>query len=1037
MDNLEKNDPLLVSSVAIIGMAGRFPGAGNVDEFWTNLRNGVESISFFTEEEVLSNGVSLDVARDPHFVGAGGVLEAPELFDAAFFNYSPAEAALMDPQHRIFLECAYEALENAGYDSWRYSNLIGVYAGSSFNTYFMLNLLPNFDGYADAARLLVGNEKDFVPTRVSYQLNLRGPSFSLQAGCSTSLYVTHVACQSLLNGECDIALAGSVSIAAQQKIGFMYRDGGIWSADGHCRAFDAKATGSVSGNGLGILVLKRLEDALADNDTIHAVIKGSAITNDGHIKMSFSAPSVQGEAKAIADALAIANIDPETVTYIEAHGTATPVGDPIEIAALTQVFNASTQKKQFCAIGSVKTNIGHLDTAAGMAGLIKSVLALEHQEIPPSLHFEQPNPLIHFEQSPFYVNTKLTPWHVQDMPRRAGISSYGVGGTNAHIVLEEAPIRDMTGPSRSWQLLLLSSKTASALETMTNHLATHFKEHRTLSLPDVAYTLQVGRRNFAYRRVVVCQDVQDALSALEIQSEEHVFTSRQELLDRPLAFLFPGQGSQYINMARDLYREETAFREQVDQCADLLQPLLKMDLRTLIYPPPEQEVSAVEQLNQIQYSQVALFVIEYSLARLWMSWGLYPQAMLGHSLGEYVAACLSGVFSLPDILSVVVTRGKLMQSQRTGAMLAVALPEQFIKVLIDGDLCLAAVNGPSQCTVSGSCEAISALQQRLALHHIEYHRLKVSHAAHSSMMDVILDPFIAKVRQIQLKAPQIPYVSNVTGTWIKAEEATDPAYWGQHLRQTVRFSDGLHTLLSDQQYALLEVGPGRTMSTLVRQHPDKGPDRFIITSLRHTREVQSDVAFLLTALGKLWLAGISVDWERFNAHEVRRRVPLPTYPFERQRYWVDLPTQKVQRNVPIQEQHEPAQPISALERQASNGLGTSNAVASATSFPAATVQVHAPRPELLNAYVPPNSETEQKVATIWQQFLGIEQIGAQDNFFELGGHSMMGLQISASFRENFAVDLPLRTFLVEAPTVSKTARSIDELLAKQNGSSTM
>ncbi len=879
--------------IAIIGMAGRFPGARNLDEFWQNLRDGVESITFFTDEEAIAAGVDPALVKNPHYVKANGVLEDVDLFDAAFFGFNPREAEIMDPQHRLFLECAWEALENAGYDPETFDGLIGVYAGASLSTYLLFHLLPNRELVESlhSDQLAIGNGRDYLPTRVSYKLNLRGPSVNVQTACSTSLVAVHLACQALLNYECDIALAGGVSVDVPQKRGYLYLEGGISSPDGHCRAFDARAQGTVGGNGVGIVVLKRLEDALADGDTIHAVIKGSAINNDGSLKVGYTAPSVEGQAEVIATAQALAGVDPETITYIEAHGTGTALGDPIEIAALTQVFRAGTQARGFCAIGSVKTNIGHLDAAAGVAGLIKTVLALKHRMIPPSLNFERPNPQIDFEHSPFYVNTRLRAWEppAEGIPRRAGVSSFGIGGTNAHVIVEEAPPAEPSGPSRPWQLLLLSARTDSALEAATANLARHLKEHPDLNLADVAYTLQVGRHAFDYRRMVVCRDREEAVSALEGLDPRQVRTAFCEPGERPIAFMFTGQGAQYPNMAQELYRVEPTFREQVDRCADLLRPHLGFDLRDLLYPDDGALDEAAERLRQTAITQPALFVIEYALAHLWMEWGIRPQAMIGHSIGEYVAACLAGVFSLEDALALVAARGQMMQSLPGGAMLSLPLSEEEVRPLLNEALSLAVINAPNLCVVSGPTEAIEALESRLAEQKVAYRRLHTSHAFHSPMMEPILERFARRVAQVDLRPPQIPFLSNVTGTWITPEEATDPHYWARHLRQTVRFADGVGELLKEPARILLEVGPGRTLSTLVRRHPDWTPDRVVLPSLRHPKDRESDVAFLLSTLGRLWLAGVSVDWSGFYAHETRRRLPLPTYPFQRQRYWIERP----------------------------------------------------------------------------------------------------------------------------------------------------
>jgi len=629
MSNSGMHDSVEGLDIAIIGMAGRFPEAKNLDEFWQNLRDGVESISFFTDQEVEAAGVDPALLKNPHYVKAGGVLEDAERFDASFFGFNPREAELMDPQHRVFLECAWEALENAGYDSESYEGLIGVYAGASMNTYLLFNLLLN-RGVIESVhsdQLTIGNGRDYLPTRVSYKLNLKGPSINVQTACSTSLVAIHLACQGLLSYECDMALVGGVSISLPQKRGYLYQEGGIASPDGHCRAFDAKAQGTIGGNGVGIVVLKRLADALADGDYILAVIKGSAINNDGSLKVGYTAPSVEGQADVIATAQAIAGVDPETIRYIEAHGTGTSLGDPIEIAALTQVFRASTQAKGFCAIGSLKTNIGHLDAAAGVAGLIKTVLALNHKMIPPSLNFEEPNPKIDFENSPFYVNATLSEWKAptDGTPRRAGVSSFGIGGTNAHLIVEEAPATEPSGSSRPWQLLLLSAKTDSALETATSNLADHLRRHPDLNLADVAYTYQVGRQAFNHRRMVVCRDLADAVRALETLDPQRVFTAFHEPGDRPIAFMFTGQGAQYVNMALELYQTEPTFRQQVDLCTALLKPHLGLDLRDLLYPAEEGAAEASGQLRQTYITQPALFVIEYANTwpRVWLEFSLW------------------------------------------------------------------------------------------------------------------------------------------------------------------------------------------------------------------------------------------------------------------------------------------------------------------------------------------------------------------------------------------------------------------------------
>ncbi|MGF1938036.1 MAG: SDR family oxidoreductase [Nostoc sp. ChiQUE02] len=883
MENSEYLSNKTGLEIAIIGMSGCFPDAENIEQFWQNLRAGVESIHRFNDQELKDLGVDAALLSDINYVKAEGVVEGIDLFDASFFDISPREAEVMDPSLRFFLEYSWKALEDAGYSSDIYKKPIGVYAGTSFGSY-LLNIYSNYELISSVGdkQIEKGTSPDYVTTLASYKLNLQGPSYAVQTTCSSSLVAVHLACQSLLSGECDIALAGGVSISTAD--GYLYQEGGIESPDGHCRAFDAKAAGTVKGRGLGLVVLKRLEEAIADGDCIHAIIKGSAINNDGSDKVSYTAPSVNGQAKVIRAAQVMAEVEPDTISYIEAHGTGTSLGDPVEIAALTQAFRTKTQNKGFCGIGSVKTNIGHLDSTAGVAGLIKTALALKHKQIPPSLNFEEPSPQIDFANSPFYVNNKLSEWKTNGTPRRAGVSSFGFGGTNAHVILEEAPITKSSSPSRTWQLLLLSTKTNTALETATENLVNYLQKNPDINLADVAHTLQLGRWNLNHRRMVVCQNQEDAINAL--QDPQRAFTHYQEPSNRPVAFMFSGQGSQYVNMGRELYESETIFRQQIDYCCELLKPHLQLDLRTVLYPNAETVQEATQKLQQTAITQPALFVIEYALAKLWMAWGVRPEMMIGHSIGEYVAATIAGVFSLEDALAIVAMRGKLMQQLPGGAMLSVQLPEQEVQQLLDKEISLAANNAPSSCVVSGATEAIEKLQHKLEQIGVNCRRLHTSHAFHSQMMSPIIETFIQSLQKVKLNSPKIPFVSNVSGTWITAAEATDPNYWARHLRQPVRFSLGITELLKQSEPILLELGPGRTLTSLAKQHQT---DKLIaLTSIRHPQEQQSDVEFLLNTLGKLWLVGIQIDWSGFYVDEKRHRIPLPTYPFERQRYWIEV-----------------------------------------------------------------------------------------------------------------------------------------------------
>ncbi len=884
------NSALHGDEIAIIGMTGRFPHANDLERLWQNLRDGHESVEFFSDKELIAAGVNPAVLSHPNFVKAGSVLEDIDLFDASFFGYSPREAELIDPQHRLFLENCWHALEAAGYDADTFPHRIGVYATVSVSSY-ILNLYSNTDVLSSTSslQLHIGNEKDHFCARVAYKLNLRGPSVCVQTACSSSLVAVHMACQSLLNGECEMALAGGATVRVPQRNGYVYQEGGIVSPDGHCRAFDANAQGTVGGNGVGVVILKRLEDALADGDTIHAVIKGSAINNDGSHKVGYTAPSVQGQAEVIADAMAMARIDPSTISYVEAHGTGTLMGDPIEVMALTKAFRAATQAKNFCALGSAKSSLGHLDVAAGITGLIKTVLALKHGQLPPSLNFVEPNPQIDFANSPFYVNTKLTDWKRNGSPRRAGVSSFGVGGTNAHLILEEAPDTTPSDVSKRPQLLTLSAKTETALEKATENLADYLQKHSEVNLADVAYTLKVGRHSFTQRRAVVCRDAVDALHALQ-NPASRVVTGAPAQERASLAFMFPGQGVQYPNMTRQLYEAEPAFREVVDLCAEILKPHLGLDLREMLYPDMTRKERAAQQLAETAVTQPALFVIEYALAKLWMSWGVRPEAFIGHSIGEYVAACLAGVFTLEDALRLISARGSLMQEMTRGAMLAVSLPEAQVEHLLEAEISLAAVNAPAMCVVAGATEAVARLEQRLQSRGARSIRLQTSHAFHSSMMEPMLAAFAEHCKKVTLREPHIPYLSNVTGTWMTTDDALDANYWVRHLRQTVRFADGLRELMVEPGRVLLEVGPGETLCRLAKSQTEAG-EVAAFGSLRGEKESAAasdgEVAQLLRTQGRLWVAGISIDWNSFYSNERRQRLPLPTYPFERQSYWVE------------------------------------------------------------------------------------------------------------------------------------------------------
>ncbi|HKI01527.1 MAG TPA: SDR family NAD(P)-dependent oxidoreductase [Thermoanaerobaculia bacterium] len=897
-----------LEGIAIIGMAGQFPGAADLDQYWRNLRDGVESISFYTEEELLEAGVEAVRMRLPNYVRAGGALAGIDLFDAPLFGFSPREASIMEPQMRKFLEESWHALEDAGYDPGQYAGSIGVYGGMSYGRYLVQNLLPNRELIASIGelQLRIYNDKDFLASMAAYKLNLKGPSVTVQSACSTSLVAACLACQSLLNYQCDMALAGGVSITVPAKFGYQAQEG-VFSPDGHCRAFDAGAQGTVQGSGIGIVVLKRLADAVADGDNVHAVIKGFALNNDGAGKVGYTAPSVDGQAEVVAMAQAVADIDPGTVTYIEAHGTGTAIGDPIEIAALTEVFRRATDRTGFCAVGSVKPNIGHLDAAAGVASLIKAVLAMKHRQLPPTLHFRQPNPAIDFASTPFYVTGDLRDWRTDGLPLRAGVSAFAVGGVNAHLVLEEAPPAEPADAGRQHQLLLVSARSEAALDRATARLAEHLERHPEVCLADASFTLQVGRKALKHRRALVCRDAAEAAAALAKPAGK-VLSGAAETRDRPVAFLFPGLGNQYVGMARGLYETEPVFREQVDLCCRLLRPHLGgADLRAVLYPaepagpdagqpatgPDLRRMLRGEEdagpLRQTWLAHPALFVVEYALARLWMHWGIVPAALAGYSIGEYAAACVAGVFELEDALTLVARRARIIQELPEGAMLAVSLPEQEVTPLLDAGLAIAAVNGTNVSVVSGPPPAVAALRERLQAGVVVCRPLAAAHAFHSPAMEPASEPFLRLLAHVRLQPPRIPLLSDVTGTWLTDAEATDPRYWASHLTLTVRFGDVIRELGVEPDRIFLEVGPGQALGSWVLQHPRPAglPPPVTVPSLRHSYDPQSDAAVLLAGLGKLWLAGLPLDWHAFHAGERRRRVPLPVYPFDRERYWIE------------------------------------------------------------------------------------------------------------------------------------------------------
>ena len=1024
MSSHDNQSPLL-EGVAIIGMAGRFPGAQSVAEFWRNQLNGVEAISHFRVDE-LEVPNAAELSKDPSYVRARSVLEDVGLFDADFFGILPRDAELMDPQQRLFLESCWQAFEDAGYDPSAYPGSVGVYAGSSQSTYFLTRLCTNpgfIAKYSGGYQVgsypeMMGNNPDFLCTRVSYKLNLRGPSFTMVSGCSTSLLAVTQACQSLLTYQSDMALAGGSSITFPQKRGSYYQDGGMVSPDGHCRTFSADAQGTVFGSGVAVVLLKRLEDAVRDGDQIYAVIRGFAANNDGSAKVGYTAPSVEGQARVIALAHEAAGVNPETIGYVEAHGTGTPLGDPIELSALTQAFRAHTKNTEFCAIGTAKTNVGHLDIAAGVTGLIHAAHIVRDGVFPPTLHFNGPNPKFDLERSPFYVNPRLAEWKAQKMPRRAGVSAFGVGGTNAHVVIEQAPERVSPASARPVQLLTLSARSEASLDRATENLAEYFRDHSDVNLADAAWTLQAGRRAFPCRRAVIARDVSEAIAALTQKDRKRVQTRLRPGEKTEVYFLFPGQGSQHANMAREIYDTEPVFREAVDRCAKILFPHLGADIRTLLYPPEGATDEAKRRVTETIVAQPAIFTIEYALSQLWMSWGIRPPAMLGHSVGEFVAACLAGIFSLEDALSLVAARGRMMQEVPAGGMLSVRMPEPEVRARLNGELALAAVNSPSLCVVAGPFDALEKFEQELSREGIACRRLVTSHAFHSAMMDPLIEPFTARVAQVQLRAPKIPYVSGVTGKWITPQEATDPSYWARHFRQAVQFSAGVTELLKNSSAILLEVGPGNVLSTLARQHAGtaskQNTDQVIVSSLSDGYSGEGDAANLMNALGTLWLAGVHPDWPAVHAGEQRQRISLPTYPFERKLFWLDAPAAEAfPQSAPTAAQTD--QPsfvgIPATEEKETVSATTQSQAAAA----------NAPSR---------NNRIRAILAELFEELSGVQisQADGSTTFLEMGFDSLFLTQVTQGLQNKFGLKITFRQLLGDQSTLDALTAYVDEKL---------
>ncbi|WP_320777575.1 type I polyketide synthase [Streptomyces sp. CRN 30] len=972
-------------AVAVIGMAGRFPGADDLDTFWDNLAAGRDAVRPVTDEEFLAAGGDPRDLDDPALVRMASVIDGIDRFDSGFFGYSPAEAAVVDPQQRLLLETAHHALEDARCLDAAGTGTVGVYAGSGDSRYYPAHLHPRYAGQPGSVALVhaaTANSLGTLATRVSYELGLTGPSVSLQTACSTALVAVHTACQDLLDYRCDTALAAAVSLNPSALLGYRYVPDGPFSPDGRCRAFAADAAGTSSGDGVGAIVLKRLEDALADGDRIRAVIRGSAVNNDGRRKVGFTAPSAPGQTEVVLAAQAQAMVDASTIGLVEAHGTATRLGDPIEVSALTEAFRQSTDRTGYCALGSVKTNIGHLGAAAGIAGIVKAILALEHRQVPPSLHFDEPNPLIDFAAGPFRVPTALEDWAADGHPRRAAVSAFGVGGTNAHVILEEAPPvapPPPRPPEDGRRLVLpLSARTAGALPGQAEALARHLERRPEVRLDDVAHSLRADRPALRHRLTVTAASRDEALSALRT-----AVPGTPPVSDEParVAFLLPGGGTQYPGMGAELYRDHDVYRDAVDECARILRPVLGADLRTDLLDRPQGGRTGGDPTATF----LGLVVTEYALARTLMEAGVRPDALIGHSLGEYTAACLAGVMELEDMLPLVTERIRLIAAAG-GATVGVAAPAEELLPLLDDDLSLAAVNGPAACTVAGHADAVTRFEAELTRRGLPFRRLRIPAAAHSHVLDPVLDTFESHLRTVTLRPPRIPYVTNVTGTWVTDAQATSVRHWIDHTRRTVRFADGITALWERLHPVLVEIGPGDSMTKLaVARLEEHAP--VTVTTMRHAKADAPDGFVLAEALGRLWSAGVDAALPPVPGEP--RSVPLPGYAFERHRHWIDAPGARTEPGAP--------------ETPTAPGAGTGVSLA--------------PRPRLTTEHVPPRTDREQAVTGLWEETLGIGGIGVHDNFFDLGGDSMRAVLLAGRLRQTGTLDVPAATLLA-APTVA-------------------
>lgn len=992
--------------IAVIGMSGKFPQSDDLNQFWDNLVAGKEMINFYSDDELRNLGMEEKVLNDPNFVKADSRIENHGSFDYNFFGYTKHEAAIMDPQIRLLHEQTWLALEDSGYNPSVYKDKIGAYLTASDNLNWRAYAMLTQNDKVNPFFLNQISNKNFISTLISYNLNLKGPSYFIDTACSSSLVAIHMACRSLWLKECSLAVSGGARIESVDGSGYMYQEGMVNSRDGHCKAFDKDSSGTIVGEGVGVVVLKRMEDAIRDKDHIYAIIRSSAINNDGDRKVGYTAPSIKGQAECIKLAHQVADVDPNTITYIEAHGTGTKLGDPIEIEALNKAFNYN--KEHSCAIGSVKTNIGHLDTTAGVAGLIKAVLALKHKKIPASLNYNSPNPEINFESGPFQVNDKLIDWkNKNNEPLRAGVSSFGIGGTNAHVILEEYLGNKENVDDDSFHLIRYSAKSLKSLNNYQDHLKDFIKKSEDANLSDIAYTLLKGRKQFKYNRFLVANNRQDVISAIEQQDGESLFSGKLNSKQK-IVFMCTGSGSQYINMCKDLYLNESSFKTLVDIGFDLLKKETGHNFSEIIYT--DKTLKDKENIiNNNEYTQPIVFIYEYAIAQLLMKWGVSPDVMIGHSTGEYVAACLSGVFSFESALSLVVQRAKLMSQTQKGSMISVGLSEQDIKPFLSSDVNIAAINSPESCVISGTIDAIDHLYEKLEAQNISCSKLRISLGAHSYLMDPILDKFRLELEKTSFSKPKIPFISNYTGEFINNDVCT-PSYWINHLRSTVRFSEGLTRLLQSSNSIFIEIGPSNALTTMFQQHSDINTNKNIaLNVIRHPRQEINDQKHLLQRIGELWLNGIDINWDSYYQEKLPNKISLPGYIFTETK----LPSRiNVFKSLESQFQGN----ANAIEDLIKDQEDLDNENEEELEFN--------DRSELLVKYVAPENEIEQTLVYMWQDFFNMDKIGVLDDFFKLGGNSLKGVTMLKLIMKTFSVQINIKDFYVKA-NIKKLASEID------------